>query len=237
MIPPWKAGEGEFLIRLATHGPDHQSSLAEALSIPPPTLNIAKDSLLGRGYIRLAGTVPMGPGAPRKVYGLTPAGVISAVFAGGLWGDERVLERWGRDAPVFIERFRSFDARGLGFLVKDTSVKVLEGKRNLIEMIAEEIGELVCFMPSEDVILFANRHGDEGHPTMDPWVGLRILLDWGYFDEMYYLMGAEKDGYLEVLRGDEVLRDGWVRWFGAKRARLSILEGQMKIISRGIGEE
>ena len=58
----WKAGEREFLIFLTLNGQTNQKRVSEAQRIAAPTINLAKDGLIERGYIILRGRKAGGGG-------------------------------------------------------------------------------------------------------------------------------------------------------------------------------
>ena len=139
----WKAGEREFLIYLTLNGPSDQKTVADTYRFATPTINLAKDGLVERGYITLRGREIRGRGAPRKIYGLTPAGLIAAVHEGDLWGNLRwLMEHWGDMAPVFIRRYETLWEWGFGGDAKRYCEVSLVENKIAIEALGKE-GELV----------------------------------------------------------------------------------------------
>ena len=230
------AGEEEFLVHLALKGPSDQRKIAEAHSIVAATINLAKNSLESRGYITMAGTAQTGRGAPRKIYTLTPAGVIAAVLAGELWDRlDEVLRYWDHVAPVFIRRYETLREWGFDGDAREISRSALVENKPLIETLGRAADRLRFYMAGRDVVKFTMKERVEGRRLMDPWRGLLWMLDRGFYTEMYRAhWEPEPMRYLGMLKSDRALREGWLRWFEGEEERFSKLKEQRKIV---LGEE
>jgi len=228
----WKAGEREFLIHLALNGPADQKRIAEAHGIVTPTINLAKDSLIERGYILLKGKEIRGRGAPRKIYALTPAGIVAAVLEGELLSNVGwVMELWGDIAPVFIRRYETLEEWGFDRDVMDFCESTLVKNKMLIEALGIGAHQLTCYMPSKDVIMFTTERDIEGYDLIDPWKGLLWIIDRGFYTEMYRSHGeSARMRYLQMVKGDQVLREGWLRWFEGEQERFRKLNKHLKIV-------
>jgi DNA-binding PadR family transcriptional regulator len=232
----WNAGEREFLIHLALNGPSDQTKVAEASRIVPATINLAKSRLIVRGYIEMAGTAQIGRGAPKKIYALTPAGVVAAVLEGELWDRlDEVLRYWDRVAPLPIKRYESLKEWGFERDVWEISRNVLVKYRPLIETLGRAADRLRYYMAGKDVVKFTAEKRVEGYRLMDPWRGLLWILDRDFYTEMYKMhWEARPMQYLEMVKGDPALREGWLRWFEGEEERFRKLKEQRKII---LGDE
>jgi len=61
---------------------------------------LAKDALTDKGYIELIEKKPLGKGAPREIFALTPLGLLTAVAFGELWDKlDEVLRHWREISP------------------------------------------------------------------------------------------------------------------------------------------
>ncbi len=225
----WKAGEREFLIYLTLNGPSDQKTVADTYSLAAPTINLAKDSLVERGYIALRGREIRGRGAPKKIYGLTPAGLIAAVHEGDLWGNIRwLMEHWGDMAPVFIRRYETLWEWGFGGDAKRYCEVSLVENKIVIEALGKE-GELVKGRMPGDLV-GADRD-TIGHDQPDPWMALLRVIDRGFYTEMHRLHGGpDRDRYLRMVKGDQVLLEGWLRWFEWEENRFRELEEHRRIL-------
>jgi len=225
----WKAGEREFLIYLTLNGPSDQKTVADTYSLAAPTINLAKDSLVERGYIALRGREIRGRGAPRKIYGLTPAGLIAAVHEGDLWGNIWwLMEHWGDMAPVFIRRYETLWEWGFGGDAKRYCEVSLVENKIVIEALGKE-GELVKGRMPGDLV-GADRD-TIGHDQPDPWMALLRVIDRGFYMEMHRLHGGpDRDRYLRMVNGDQGLLEGWLRWFEWEENRFRELEEHRRIL-------
>lgn len=232
MYMNWNAGEREFSIYLSLNGPTYQSKVAESYGIAGPTVNLAKDSLVERGLIRLLGTVTLGRGAPRKVYGLTPAGLIAAMLEGDLWGSIHHITRyWDDIAPVFIRCYREIRGWGLGGDVEDYCRDALARHRDTIELIGRGDPNLRCYAPGADVVVYTT----EGFPVdlepIDPWDGFLRILERGFYSEMYRTQwGEDRTRYLRMVKSIQELREGWLAWYRGEEERLGRLREHRGII-------
>ena len=228
----WKAGEREFLIHLALNGPADQKRIAEAHGIVTPTINLAKDGLIERGYILLKGREIRGRGAPRKIYALTPAGLIAAMLEGELWSNVSwVMEHWGDIAPVFIRRYETLDECGFDRDVRDFCEAALVKNKIMIEILGKGAHQLTCYMPSKDFVRFTTEKDIEGYGLMDPWDGLLLMIDRGFYTEMYRShWESTRMRYLRMVKSDRALREGWLRWFEGEEERFRRLEERRQII-------
>ena len=225
----WKAGEREFLIYLTLNGPADQKTVAETYRFATPTINLAKDSLVERGYITLRGREIRGRGAPRKIYGLTPAGLIAAVHEGELWDNVwYVMEHWGDVAPVFIRRYEALREWGFGGDAKRCCETSLVKNKIAIEALGKEGEQLKGRMPGS--LVEAERDAKENDQS-DPWLGLLRVIDRGFYTEMHRLHGGpDRDRYLRMVKGDQVLLEGWLRWFEWEENRFRELEEHRRIL-------
>lgn len=225
----WKAGEREFLIYLTLNGPSDQKTVADTYSLAAPTINLAKDSLVERGYIALRGREIRGRGAPRKIYGLTPAGLIAAVHEGDLWGNIWwLMEHWGNMAPVFIRRYETLWEGGFGGDAKRYCEVSLVENKIAIEALGKE-GELVKGRMPGDLV-GADRD-TIGHDQPDPWMALLRVIDRGFYTEMHRLHGGpDRDRYLRMVNGDQGILEGWLRWFEWEENRFRELEEHRRIL-------
>jgi hypothetical protein len=228
----WKAGENEFLIHLALKGPSDQRKVAESQRIVPATINLAKNRLIGRGYIIMAGTAKTGRGAPRKIYTLTPAGVIAAVLVGELWDQiGEVLRYWDYIAPVFIKRYEILKEWDFDRDAREISRSTLVENKPLIETLGRAADKLRFYMAGKDVVKFTTKKRVEGYRLMDPWRGLLWMFDRGFYTEMYRAHWEPRPmRYLGMLKSDQALRKGWLRWFEGEEERFSKLKEQRKIV-------
>lgn len=225
----WKAGEREVLIYLTLNGPADQKTVAETYRFATPTINLAKDSLVERGYITLRGREIRGRGAPRKIYGLTPAGLIAAVHEGELWGNVWwVMEHWGDMAPVFIRRYETLREWGFGGDAKRYCEASLVKNKIAIEALGRESEQPKGRMPED--IVETERYAKENDQS-DPWLGLLRVIDRGFYTEMHRLHGGpDRDRYLRMVKGDQVLLEGWLRWFEWEENRFRELEEHRRIL-------
>ncbi len=225
----WKAGEREFLMYLALNGPSDQKTVADTYHLTAPTINIAKNSLVERGYIILRGREIQGRGAPRKIYGLTPAGLIAAVHEGDLWGNVWwLMENWGDVAPVFIRRYETLWKADFGGDAKRYCEASLVENKITIETLGKE-GELAKGRILGSLV---EAEGDpEGHGQPDSWMDLLRVIDRGFYAEMHRLHGgADRDCYLMTVKGDKELLEGWLRWFEWEKNRFKELKEHRRIL-------
>ena len=217
----WKAGEREFLIYVALNGPSDQRTVADVYSLAAPTVNLAKDSLVERGYIALRGRETGKRGAPRKIYGLTPAGLLAAVHEGDLWGNApRLMDHWGDVAPVFIRSYEALWRRDFGGDAKRYCEASLVENMITIESLAKEGTHLRDRTPENAADIGAAENG-----LSDPWTNLLRAVDRGFYAEMHRLHGGpDRDRYLGTVRDDGDLLEGWLRWFRWEEKRFSELE-------------
>lgn len=226
----WKAGEREFLIYLALNGPADQKTVAETYGFVTPTLNLAKDGLVERGYITLRSREIRGRGAPRKIYGLTPAGLVAAVHEGELWGNIwYVMEHWWDVAPVFIRRYETLKTWGFDGDAKRYCETSLVKNKITIEALGKE-GEHVMGRMRDRDLVEADRETN-GHDQPDPWMRLLRVIDRGFYTEMHRVHGGpDRDRYLRMVKGDEALLEGWLRWFRWEEKRFRELEEHRRIL-------
>jgi len=225
----WKAGEREFLIYVTLNGPSDQKTVADSYHLAAPTINLAKDSLVQRGYIALRGKEAEGRGAPRKVYGLTPAGLIAAFHEGDLWGNAGPLtRRWEAVAPVFIKSYKTIWEWGFGEDAKRYCETSLVENKIAIEALGREGEQLESYMPYSFVNLSDLLEQDKP----DPWEALLRVIDMGFYAEMHRLYGGDdRDRYLGMVRTDKALLEGWLRWFEWERERFMELEEHRRILA------
>lgn len=223
----WKAGEREFLTYVTLNGPSDQKTVADAYRLAAPTVNLAKDSLIERGYIELRGREAGERGAPRKIYGLTPAGLLAAVHEGDLWGNApRLMDHWGDVAPVFIRSYETLWRRGFGGDAKRYCEASLVENRITIEALAGEGAQLRDRTPED-----AAEKGAEENSRPDPWKALLRAVDRGFYAEMHRLHGGpDRDRYLGMVRDDGDVLEGWLRWFRWEEKRFSELKEHRSIL-------
>jgi hypothetical protein len=208
----WKAGERESLIYLTLNGPSDQKTIADTYHLTAPTINLAKDSLVERGYIALKGREIRGRGAPRKIYGLTPAGLIAAVHEGDLWDSVQwLMKLWGDVAPIFIRRYGTLWEAGFGGDAKNYCEVALSENKITIETLGKEEELAKGSLPRN---LVEAERDPEGHGQPDPWMDLLSVIDRGFYAEMHRLHeGADLYHYLKTVNDDKELFEGWLRWF------------------------
>ena len=225
----WKAGERDFLIYVTLNGPSDQKTVADTYRFATPTINLAKDGLVERGYITLRGREIRGRGAPRKIYGLTPAGLIAAVHEGDLWGNLRwLMEHWGDMAPVFIRRYEALREWGFGGDAKRYCETSLVKNKIAIEAIGRE-GERLKGRILEDLVE-TERYAKENDQS-DPWLGLLRVIDREFYTEMHRVHdGPDRDRYLSMVKSDQALLEGWLRWFKWEENRFRKLEEHCRIL-------
>lgn len=54
----------------------------------------------------------------------------------------------------------------------------------------------------------------------------------GFYKEMYRIHGeSDRMRYLRMVKGDQALREGWLRWFEGEEERFKKLKEHIKVIS------
>jgi len=218
----WKAGEREFLIYVTLNGPSDQKTVADSYRLAAPTINLAKDGLVQRGYVALRGSEAKGRGAPRKIYGLTPAGLIAAFHEGDLWGNAGpLMRRWESVAPVFIKCYKTIWEWGFGEDAKRYCEASLVENKIAIEFLGREGEQLKSHTPFS-LYDFRDYMGPD---PPDPWRALLRVIDMGFYAEMHRLYGGDdRDRYLGMVKADKEFLEGWLRWFEWERERFMELE-------------
>ena len=224
----WKAGEREFLMYLTLNGPSDQKTAADSYHLAAPTINLAKDSLVQRGYVALRGREAKGRGAPRKIYWLTPAGLIAAFHEGYLWGNAGpLMRRWESVAPVFIKSYKTIWEWGFGEDAKRYCETSLVENKIAIEALGREGEQLESHMPYSLVSYIDLLEQDKP----DPWGALLRVIDMGFYAEMHRLYGGDnRDRYLGMVKGDQGLLEGWLRWFEWEENRFRELGENRRIL-------
>ena len=228
----WKTGERELLAYLNLNGPSHQRRIAESQDIVPATLHLAKNRLLDWGLIRMVGTIKVGRGAPRKVYGLTPAGLLVGMLEGDLWNNvELVLSHWDEIAPVFVKRYVVLWENDFGGLVKEVARSLLIENREDIELIGYSVETVPTFMEGKSSVRVTFEKKLHGGCRIEPWEGVKTLFDWGFYRACHDgLRGARLTRFLELVRDDGGLLKGWSEWYDAMEERFNALKEYSQIV-------
>jgi len=222
----WKAGERSLLTHLALNGPADQGKVSKAYDFPPPTINVAKDSLIERGYIRMVGTIRIGRGAPKKVYALTPAGLIAAVLDGNLWNQiDAVLRHWMDIAPIFIKRYETLSEWNFNTELQDFCKSTLVKFKILIEVLGKAADQYTCYTTGKGEVVFTTEKGTHEYRTIDPWMGLIKMLDRSFFNEITKsFIVSETARSINMVKSDPALTEGWLKWFEMEEERLKMLK-------------
>jgi|GEM_PF-2300862 len=228
----WKAGERELLRYLALNGPADQRKVSKAYGIAPPTLNLAKENLMEKGYIRLKGKEKAGRGAPRKIYALTPAGLVAAVLEGDLWDRvDDALRYWTDIAPIFIKRYEALSEWHYERELQDLCRSALVKNKIMIELLGKSADQLTCYMSSKGMVSFTTEKETHGYRRMDPWMGLIEILNWNFYTEVTKSFGVSESGRsINMVKSDRGLREGWLRWFEGEEERFNRLREHRRIL-------
>ena len=215
-MPDWKTGEMEFLLHLALKGPSDQRSISKATGLPPSTINAAKDALTEKGYIELIERKTMGRGAPRKIFALTPIGLLAAVTFGKLWDKlDEVLSHWREISPIFLRRFKALKDWGFEDYVKDFCDRFLAEEKAL-SFIARYKKYLKAYK-IKDVFIYSTDEM-EGAEEVWFWTGHISRMNYKFYEHILKI-GVESpkmEDFIELLKRDEELKEGWLNWFKIK---------------------
>jgi DNA-binding PadR family transcriptional regulator len=231
MMDGWRAGEKEFLIHLALNGPSDQGTISKATELSPSTINVAKDGLREKGYIELAERRPRGRGAPRKIFALTPLGLLAALVAGGLWDRlDDALRHWGEISPVFLKRFKVLREWGFEDYVKDFSRRFLVEERAL--GVLGRYREFLKAYRVEDGFVYSTDEM-EGAEEAWFWAGAISRMNHQFYEHILKI-GVESvkmEDFIELLKIDEDLRKGWFDWFKLKEKQFKKIKEYERILS------
>lgn len=210
----WKPMERRILIHLALKGPRAQREIVREMGLPASTINTAKDSLLKRGYIQLMGVRRGRRGAPRKIYGLTPPGLIAAIIVGDLWKRmDEALAHWPEIAPTFLRRYQTLKRWDFDFDVRDISEELLYMNKKIIDNLASRVGKLKPYSRGVDVIY--SREPVNGYDEVEYWSPIRDRMNYQFYKliTLWSIKAGLVENLIEMLREDYVLREGWLKWF------------------------
>jgi len=155
------------------------------------------------------------------------------MLEGDLWSNvDWILSHWESIAPVFLRSYETLREWGFDRDVKDFCKATLVKNMITIELLGKAAHQLACYIPSKDVVIFTSEKEIEGYGLMDPWEGLLEMIERGFYAEMYRSSWeSDRMRYLQMVKGDEALREGWLRWFEGEEERFRRLKEHRQIIS------
>ena len=174
----------------------------------------------------MVGTIRIGRGAPKKVYALTPAGLIAAVLDGNLWDQiDAVLRYWMDISPIFIKRYETLSEWNFNPELQDLCNSALVKYKILIELLGKSEDQLTCYVSGKGEVSFTTEKGDQEYRTIDPWMGLIKELDRYFYNEITKgFIISETARLINMVKSDPALIEGWLKWFEMEEERLRMLK-------------
>jgi hypothetical protein len=141
---------------------------------------------------------------------------------GDLWANsDWIIPHWGEVTPVFVKSYDVLWKWGFDEDAKEFSPSALVKNKEIIEMLGRAGDEIVCYMLRKSVVKFTAEKGVETGRLMDPWEGVLLIFDWGFYKVAYNKhLDSNLKRFIEMVKSDQALREGWLRWFDGEKERL-----------------
>lgn len=150
---------------------------------------------------------------------------------GDLWANsDWIIHHWGEVAPVFVKSYDVLWKWGFDEDAKEFSPSALVKNKEIISL-GRAGDDIVCYMLGKSVVKFTAEEFVESGRLMDPWEGVLLIFDWGFYREAYNEhLDTDLKRFIEMVKSDQALREGWLRWFDGEKERLKKLEELRKLI-------